>query len=103
MLNSGPLHAFQDRWFGFQDRLQGVMRQNMQVRERIVSKTKHTSADLIDYRWVRMVQACFRTVSDLLLTGSKPDSIHYVASTILSIVPALQLSGFYSFATGSDI
>ena len=57
----------------------------MQVRERIVGKIQHTSVDLIDYRWVSMIQACFRAVSGLFLTGSNPDSNHYVASTILYI------------------
>ena len=62
-----------------------VMRQKMQVRERIVGKIQYTSVDLIDYRWVSMIQACFRAVSGLFLTGFSPDSNHYVASTILYI------------------
>ena len=36
--------------------------------EGIGYKMQRTSVDLIDYRWIRMVQACFKAVSDLFRT-----------------------------------
>ena len=79
------------------------MKQKMQVRERIVGKIQHTSVDLMDYGWIRMVQACSRAVSDLFRTCLGRVQTRFKSLCGFGILPALQLSGFYSFATGSDI
>ena len=73
------------------------MKQKMQVRERIVDKIQHTSVDLIDYRWIRMVQACFKAVSDLFRTCLDwfQTRLKSLRDFYIYILPALHLSGFY--------